>query len=312
MNFRTVITIPKQNPINYQQRILLLGSCFSENIGQKLIDYHLPCLSNPFGILYNPLSIANALQRLIAQKPFGEEELFEHHGLYHSWSHHGSFSTGSKEATLAKINTRYQEAASHLKQSDVLLITFGSSWVYEYQGVAVANCHKVAETEFTRRRLTVSEIVSTYTKLIQQLSEKNPHLQVIFSVSPIRYMRQGASENQTNKAILLLAIEELTEQFENVAYFPAYEIVLDELRDYRFFAEDMIHPSKVAIDYIWERFVDAFFDQETQKLLPKIEKLNKLMEHRPLHNDTADYKKFIAYKETLMAEFAKQYPALIF
>ena len=312
MNFRTVIAIPKQKTINYQQRILLLGSCFSENIGQKLIDYHLPCLSNPFGILYNPLSIASAVQRLIAQKPFVEEELFEHHRLYHSWAHHGSFSTASKEETLAKINTRYQEAANQLKQSDVLLITFGSSWVYEYHGVAVANCHKVAETEFTRRRLTVAEIVNTYTKLIQQLSEKNPHLQVIFSVSPIRYMRQGASENQTNKAILLLAIEELTEQFENVAYFPAYEIVLDELRDYRFFAEDMIHPSKVAIDYIWERFVDAFFDQETQKLLPEIEKLNKLVEHRPLHKDTTDYKKFMTYKETLIAEFSKRYPALIF
>ena len=152
MNFRTVITIPKQKPINYQQQILLLGSCFSENMGQKLIDYHLPCLSNPFGILYNPLSIASAVQRLIAQKPFGEEELFEHHGLYHSWAHHGSFSTASKEETLAKINTRYQEASNHLKQSDVLLITFGSSWVYEYQGVAVANWHEVAETEFARRR----------------------------------------------------------------------------------------------------------------------------------------------------------------
>lgn len=311
MNFRTIITIPKQKPINYQQRILLLGSCFSENMGQKLIDYHLPCLSNPFGILYNPLSIAQGLQRLIAQKHFGEEELFEHHGLYHSWAHHGSFSTGSKEETLAKINTRYQEAANHLKQSDVILITFGSSWVYEYRGTAVANCHKVAETEFTRRRLSVAEIVNTYTELIKQLLEKNPRLRVIFSVSPIRYMRQGASENQTNKAILLLAIEQLTEQFENVAYFPAYEIVLDELRDYRYFAEDMIHPSKVAIDYIWERFVDAFFDKETQKLLPEIEKLNKLMEHRPLHKDTADYQKFMNHKEQQISELKKQYPALI-
>lgn len=312
MNFRTVISIPKQKTINYQQRILLLGSCFSENIGQKLMGYHLPCLSNPFGILYNPLSIANALERLMAQQPFGEEDLFEHQGLFHSWAHHGSFSAASKTETLTNINTRYQAAASHLKQSDVLLITFGSSWVYEYRGNTVANCHKVAETEFTRRRLTVSEIVSTYTELIKKLSANNPHLRVIFSVSPIRYMRQGASENQTNKAILLLAIEQLAEQFENVAYFPAYEIVLDELRDYRYFAEDMIHPSKVAIDYIWERFVDAFFDQETQKLLPEIEKLNKLVEHRPLHKDTTDYQKFTTYKETLITEFSKRYPALIF
>jgi len=312
MNFRTVIAIPKQKTINYQQQILLLGSCFSENIGQKLIDYHLPCLSNPFGILYNPLSIASAVQRLIAQKPFVEEELFEHHGLYHSWAHHGSFSTASKEETLAKINTRYQEAANQLKQSDVLLITFGSSWVYEYQGVAVANCHKVAETEFTRRRLTVSEIVSTYTELIKKLSANNPHLRVIFSVSPIRYMRQGASENQTNKAILLLAIEELTEQFENVAYFPAYEIVLDELRDYRFFAEDMIHPSKVAIDYIWERFTETWISESVYAVMEEVNSIQKGLLHKPFHPDSESHKHFSKKLRDKMERLQQQFPHIQF
>lgn len=312
MDFRTTISIQKQNSINYQQRLLLMGSCFSENIGQKLIDAHLSCLSNPFGILYNPLSIAQALQRIVAQQPFEEQELFEHQGLYHSWAHHGSFSAGSKEETLTNINTHYQEAVSHLKQTDVLLITFGSSWVYEYQGVTVANCHKVAEKNFTRRRLSVDEIVNTYTELIKTLSETNPQLRIIFSVSPIRYMRHGASENQTNKAILLLAVEQLVAQFDNAHYFPAYELVLDELRDYRFFAEDMIHPSKVAIDYVWERFVDTFFDKETQNLLPEIEKINKLMAHRPLHEKTPDYQKFITNKESHLAEFKKRYPTLIF
>lgn len=312
MNFRTVISLPNHQSINYKQRILLLGSCFSENIGQKLIEYHLPCLSNPFGILYNPSSIAQALQRLMVQQPFSEEELFEHHGLYHSWAHHGSFSTSSKQDTLTKINERYHAATKYLSQSDVLLITFGSSWIYEHRGTVVANCHKVAETEFLRLRLSVEEIVKMYAELITQLTIKNPKLRVILSVSPIRYMRHGANENQTSKAILLLAVEQLTAQFENVTYFPAYEIVLDELRDYRFFADDMIHPSQVAIAYIWERFVDMFFDQETQELLPEIKKINKLIDHKPLHTDSTEHQNFITHKELVLKEFTKRYPTLIF
>lgn len=312
MNFRTIIPLPNKRTLSYKQQFMLLGSCFTENMGQKLETFHLPCLSNPFGILYNPLSIAQSIERILANQPFDENELFEHKGLYHSWAHHGSFSASSKEETLTNINTRYQEAVSRFKNTDVLLITFGSSWVYEYRGTAVANCHKVAETEFTRRRLSVEEIVRTYTELVQQFWEMNPHLQLIFSVSPIRYMRNGATENQTNKAILLLAVEKLVEQFERISYFPAYEIVLDELRDYRFFAEDMIHPSKVAIDYIWERFVDHYFDKETQNLLPEIEKLNKALEHRPLHKQSSEYNQFIKTRDAQLSALKKRYPTLKF
>ncbi len=213
---------------------------------------------------------------------------------------------------MTKINERYHAATKYLSQSDVLLITFGSSWIYEHRGTVVANCHKVAETEFLRLRLSVEEIVKMYAELITQLTIKNPKLRVILSVSPIRYMRHGANENQTSKAILLLAVEQLTAQFENVTYFPAYEIVLDELRDYRFFADDMIHPSQVAIAYIWERFVDMFFDQETQELLPEIKKINKLIDHKPLHTDSTEHQNFITHKELVLKEFTKRYPTLIF
>jgi len=312
MNFRTIISIPKKTELSYKQKFMLLGSCFTENIGQKLEKFHLPCLSNPFGILYNPLSIAQSIERLIENKPFEEKELFEDKGLFHSWAHHGSFSATSKEEALININTHYLEAVNQFQQTDILLITLGSSWVYEYNGKTVANCHKIAEKEFTRRRLSVDEIVTYYTNLLVKIWAQNPNMYIIFSVSPIRYIRNGATENQTNKAILLLAVEALTQKIERISYFPAYEIVLDELRDYRFFAEDMIHPSPTAIDYIWKQFVDTYFDQETQQLLPQIEKINKALEHRPLHKNSMEYNTFITHRDNQILEFKKRYPTLKF
>lgn len=312
MIFRTIIPIPKQNALSYKQKFMLLGSCFTENIGQKLEIFHLPQLTNPFGISYNPFSIAQSIERLMNNTPFEENELFEHNGLVHSWEHHGSFSSRYKAETLTNINTSYVEAVEYFKQTDVLLITFGSSWIYEYNGKTVANCHKVPEKQFVRRRLSVDEIVNRYTDLIEKIQEQNPNMRFVFSVSPIRYMRQGATENQTNKAVLLLATEALTKKFAQVSYFPAYEILLDELRDYRFFADDMIHPSTTAINYIWERFVESYFNQETQELLPELEKFNKILEHRPLHKDSSDYESFKNSRHLRIFELKKRYPGLIF
>ena len=312
MNFRTILSIPSQTNLSYKEKCMLLGSCFSENIGEKLEKFHLPQLTNPFGILYNPISIAQSIERLMENKPFNENELFEHDGLVQSWAHHGSFSAPSEEQALTNINKRYLEAVQHFQETTVLLITFGSSWIYEYEGNVVANCHKVPEKKFIRRRLSVDEIVTRYSDLLAKISAQNPTMRFIFSVSPIRYMRQGASENQTNKAILLLAIEALTKRFEQVNYFPAYEILLDELRDYRFFADDMIHPSTSAIDYIWERFVETYFDNETQELLPQLEKLNKKLEHRPLHQDSKAYQIFNKTLDSQVLELKKRYPTLIF
>lgn len=313
MNFRTILSIPSQTTnLSYKDKLMLLGSCFTENIGEKLEKFHLPQLTNPFGILYNPISIAQSIERLMENKPFDENELFEHNGLIHSWAHHGSFSAPSEKQALTNMNKLYLEAAEHFKETTVLLITFGSSWIYEYEGNVVANCHKVPEREFIRRRLSVDEIVTRYSDLLAKISAQNPTIHVIFSVSPIRYMRQGATENQTNKAILLLAVEELTKRFEQVNYFPAYEILLDELRDYRFFSDDMIHPSTSAIDYIWERFVETYFDRETQELLPQLEKLNKNLEHRPLHQDSKAYQIFNKTLDSQVLELKKRYPTLIF
>lgn len=280
MDFRTIIPIKPQPYITHDTQFLLLGSCFAENIGQRLIDYRFQVDMNPFGVLYNPLSIAQAIERLLTGKPFTADELFQHNGLWHSWLHHGSFSDQSKEKALEKMNERFTLASQNLKKIDLLTITFGSAWVYEFNGIVVTNCHKVPNNLFVRRRLTIDEIVARYTALFGALRKENPALKILLSVSPIRY---AATENQTSKATLLLATEALCQQCEGVRYFPAYEIVLDELRDYRFFADDMVHPSPMAVQYVWERFAQTYFTPDTLDLLPEIEKENRRAAHKPLH-----------------------------
>ncbi len=296
--------------MDYEQHFLLLGSCFAETIGRKLLEYRFTGDVNPFGVLYNPFSIADALERLIENRPFVASELFNYDGWWYSWAHHGSFSAKTQEQALANINTIYSVATERFEQTDVLILTFGSAWVYEHDGSVVANCHKVPEREFTRRRLSVDEIVERYTVLLSRLLKNRPHLRIVFSVSPIRYLRNGATENQTSKAILLLAAEALCRQFEVAIYFPSYEIVLDELRDYRFFADDMIHPSSMAVEYVWERFCAAFFTEKTLELLPQVAKINKALQHRPLKADSEAYRRFIEQIECDLAELKQKYPYL--
>lgn len=296
--------------MDYEQHFLLLGSCFAETIGRKLLEYRFTGDVNPFGVLYNPFSIADVLERLSENRPFVASELFNYDGWWHSWAHHGSFSAKTQEQALANINTTYLVAAERFEQTDVLILTFGSAWVYEHDGSVVANCHKVPEREFTRRRLSVDEIVERYTVLLSRLLKNRPYLRIVFSVSPIRYLRNGATENQTSKSILLLATEALCRQFEAAIYFPSYEIVLDELRDYRFFADDMIHPSSMAVEYVWERFCTAFFTEKTLELLPQVAKINKALQHRPLKADSEAYRRFIEQIECELAELKQKYPYL--
>ncbi|HQC05020.1 MAG TPA: GSCFA domain-containing protein [Paludibacteraceae bacterium] len=310
MDFRTVIPISPLKIMDYEQHFLLLGSCFAETIGRKLLEYRFTGDVNPFGVLYNPFSIADALERLIENRPFVASELFNYDGWWYSWAHHGSFSAKTQEQALANINTIYSVATERFEQTDVLILTFGSAWVYEHDGSVVANCHKVPEREFTRRRLSVDEIVERYTVLLSRLLKNRPYLRIVFSVSPIRYLRNGATENQTSKAILLLAAEALCRQFEVAIYFPSYEIVLDELRDYRFFADDMIHPSSMAVEYVWERFCAAFFTEKTLELLPQVAKINKALQHRPLKADSEAYRRFIEQIECDLAELKQKYPYL--
>jgi len=298
--------------IGYENRVMALGSCFAENIGKKLNDVFFLIEINPFGVLYNPVSISNSIELLIHNKPFTEKDLFQNKGLWQSFSHSSLFSATTSEKCLENINGRFQKAADFLAKTNFLLITFGTAWIYEEQksGRVVSNCHKLPATAFSRRRLTVEEIVAGYSKLINELTNKLPHLKLIFSVSPIRHWKDGAHENNISKSILLLAIDELQKQFEQVHYFPAYEIQMDELRDYRFYASDMQHPSDVAVDYIWEKFCQTYFDKPTSKIKKELEQLSADLNHRPLFPDSEEYQKFQANITKKKKELIACYPFL--
>lgn len=316
MNLITPVELPAQIPgITHAQQLLLLGSCFAENIGTLLTDNHFRADVNPFGILYNPLSISTALHQIVSGQTYTEDDLFFFRDCWHSPMHHGSFSSASATETLQRINTRLQEAHHQLEQTDWLLLTFGTAYVYEqhHTGSIVANCHKLPEKQFTRRRLTVEEIVADYTSLLGELCKRCPQLKVLFTVSPIRHVRDGLHTNQLSKATLLLAIERLRQVFpETVFYFPSYEIVLDELRDYRFYADDMLHPSPLAVRYLWERFGTVFFSQETKIIMHECEDLRKALAHKPFHPGSEAHNRFLGQIVLKIEQLKRKYPYLDF
>jgi hypothetical protein len=309
MQFRTEISLKKtKRQIAYPDNITLLGSCFAENIGNMLKNNKFNVDVNPFGILYNPLSIENALRILLEKRFFSEKDLFFHNGVWSSFAHHGSFSSICQNETLQNVNSKIITSSEKLSKIDFLLITFGTAWVYEKDDKIVTNCHKLPEKEFQRRRLSILEIVDCYTKLIADIQKINPDFNVIFTVSPIRHWKDGAHENQISKSTLLLAINELQNKFENIDYFPAYEIVLDELRDYRFYEEDMLHPNLLAVNYIWEKFSEIYFSGETQNIQKEIEQITKAEAHRPFNPQTAEYQDFLQNLEIKKTDIQKKYP----
>lgn len=245
----------------------MVGSCFSDVIGEQMKQRYLKVTCNPFGTLYNPLSIAQAINR--TEVP----ELIEHEGLWHSMVHHGSFSRADKSEAEQAVRGSIETMQKALQEATVVIVTFGTAWVYEKDGEIVGNCHKLPENCFTRRRLTVGEIVKAWKPILKKYNDKK----WLFTVSPIRHIKDGLHENQLSKATLLEAVEQLGD------YFPSYEIMLDELRDYRFYADDLVHPSSLAVSYIWERFVDTFCTPQTKNELMLQHKRWKHEHHIPLH-----------------------------
>lgn len=296
MSFFTEIEISEfPFKMDYSKSMMLFGSCFSENIGQKLIDLKFKVDMNPFGILYNPESIANSLKLLLKNQTFTESDLFFDQGLWNSFYHHSRFSDVNREMALEKINSRIKLSAEFLKTADFLMITFGTAWVYELisTGQIVSNCHKIPAKQFNRFRLGVNEISEAYHHLLEELWKFNPNLKIIFTVSPIRHWKDGAIENQVSKSTLILSIERLITGIENrnCSYFPSYEIMMDELRDYRFYAEDMIHLSPVATDYIFDRFSKFLISKESMNLVDNVMKIRKAVMHRPVNSSSVEYKK---------------------
>ena len=294
MDFRTQVELPSGNvEIKHSDKLLLLGSCFAENMGNWMKQYKFRCDVNPFGILYNPFSIAEALQQLQEKRLYKEDDLFFAHGLWHSFMHHSSFSDQTVEETLRRINGRIAQA--DITQTDWLVMTWGTAWVYTLKkdGRVVGNCHKLPEKTFQRRLLGVEEVVDRWLPIIQQLRQENPSLKLLFTVSPIRHVRDGMHENQLSKATLLLAIHRLCDLCKDCYYFPSYEIVMDELRDYRFYAEDMIHPSPVAVSYLWECLCKTYFGEATLQIMKEWDEIKKGLEHRPFDAQSEAYRTFL-------------------
>ena len=314
MDFRTIINIPRSDiRIDHSTRMMLFGSCFSENIGRKLLQSGFRVDTNPFGILYNPFSIATAMQRLLSATPFLEADLVWNNGIYHSLMHHGRFSDPDKAACLRNISTRFENAVQQIKQTDIFLITFGSAYAYRWKedGEIVGNCHKFPSRLFHRIRLSVEEITEEWGKLISILKQIRPDVKFLFTVSPIRHWKEGAHENQVSKSILHLSIDHLEQLFpENVRYFPAYEVMIDELRDYRFYENDMTHPSTFAVDYIWQLFNQTFFSDETTKIINEWEQIRKAMEHRPLYPGMKAHDAFVKDTRKKLEAFRQKYPEI--
>ncbi len=300
--------------IDYQHKIAMLGSCFTENIGNKLENLKFQVDQNPFGILYNPESIAKSLTRLINAKPYAEDDLFVQNGIWGSFDHHSRFSSIDKKETLEKINGRLSYSSQHLKEADYLFVTFGTAWVYnqEKTGEVVSNCHKFPASEFSRTRLSPDEITERYKHLLNDLWKFNPNLKVLFTVSPIRHWKDGAVGNQLSKSTLLLAVDRLIKSFDEdkCAYFPSYEIMMDELRDYRFYAPDLLHLSESAVEHIWGKFHNLMFTNETKKIVKDVIKLNKAKGHRAFNPNSESYRKFLLYNLDKIKRLINIFPFL--
>ena len=298
--YTSVEIAPSARKIGYGDKILLLGSCFADNIGAKFAEHYFQTTINPLGTLYNPASIALSITD--SQHSIPDSRLIYHNGLWHSMMHHGTFSGKDKAAVQARCLDSYERLQRALKEATTVIVTFGTAWVYEMDGQVVANCHKLPANRFTRRCLAVDEIVEMWQPIVASMPDKH----WIFTVSPIRHVKDGLHANQVSKAILLQAVDELGQ-----SYFPSYEIMMDELRDYRFYAEDMVHPSQVAVEYIWQRFVETYMTEDTRGEMRTLHQLWLDRHHRLLHPDSEEAERFRLHVEKQMVALKERYPWII-
>lgn len=296
MKFRTELNIPESDrKITYFRPVLGIGSCFVDSIGERLESSKFQVLSNPFGTLFHPLAIENALARILSLTKYTKEEIFKYGELYFSWDHHTSFSQISLDATLDKINSELELANDFIQETEVFLLTFGTAWVYRIKemGVFVANCHKVPNSNFDKYLLDDKQIQASLKNCFNLILDINPNAQIIATVSPVRHTKDGIVENSLSKSKLISNLHDVAQKFENVEYFPAYELMMDDLRDYRFYKKDLVHPSDMAVDYIWEKFSNRYFDSDTIEKMKIAQKIGLALAHRPLNSATTSYKEFL-------------------
>ena len=307
--FRTEFNDPVHcSPIHHGQSILCMGSCFAQHIFNKLSLHGFDATWSPFGICYHASVLAQQLDRLMEQKKYTSQDLHFDGQLYHSFDHHGQYSNPDRDQVLHSINSDLEKCNNLLSQNSVLIITLGSSIAYERNGQAVANCHKINSNEFTKRRYSVDELYSPWQSIIKKWVLLYPASKIIFTVSPVRYLKEGMIANTRSKAVLHLLIDRLQTEYTNISYFPAYEIMLDDLREYRFVEADLVHPNELAIQYIWNKFVSICCEKSTREIISKVHSLNQKMNHEFLHPSTDSAKHFQEQLLLDISEFKQLYP----
>jgi hypothetical protein len=310
--FRTVVPVKKLPAmISHRTALLSIGSCFAEHIGERLKTYLFPVTCNPTGILFNPMSIEIALRRLLENRRFGQEDLLFNE-CWHGFEHHSDFSGSDNDRVLVIMNEPFDRAAETLSRTDVLLLTFGTAVVYRHVRTdrVVANCHKLPHAEFERRLVPSAAIVDLYKKLFMDLLARRPQIRIILTVSPVRHLRDDPHENSVSKARLIDAVFELESQFEQVCYFPAWEIMMDDLRDYRFYDKDMAHPNTIATRYIWERFGESAIAGRSREFMGEFEPVLKAMQHRIHDRDSSAARSFMSRHRELVTILKDRYPEI--
>lgn len=299
--------------INHQHNLLLVGSCFTEQVGAKLAGHKFTVHQNPNGILFNPVSISKSISSYIDNRHYGEDDLFYQNESWNSWQHHSRFSNANKETCLSNINESQTSAYEFLKNADWLLVTLGSAFVYQLNNnEVVANCHKVPTDKFIKRLLSVDEVLFELQNTIEKTLAFNPSLHIIFTISPVRHLRDGFVENNRSKATLIHAVHQLVEKNNACFYFPAYELVIDDLRDYRFYAEDMVHPNYAATNYVWEKFITTCIDLPSQHLMKEIAVIMAAKNHKPFNPASVQHKNFLETNLERVKKLRLQYPYINF
>lgn len=295
--------------ITHHDKIYLIGSCFTEHIASKLHEAGFSVKNNAHGIIYNPVSIRQCFVDMMENKAYTPEHLFFHQGLWHSFSHHGSFSGTDATAVCERINKNINEHREFLQQAKHIFITLGTSWLYRKKSTSqvVANCHKVPGYEFKKILMNVEEETKHWLELIQKLQQFSPPITIHFTISPVKHLQDGYFENNLSKGMLHLLIYNIMQQNQSIQYFPSFEIMQDELRDYRFYDRDLAHPNALAIDMIWEKFKSAYFSIPTQSICEDVLKIRKMMLHRILHS-SKESENFLKMREKILKQFIEKYP----
>lgn len=318
MQFRTLVPIPKSDHlIGYNSTIVSLGSCFAVNMSEKLDYFKLQNNCNPFGILFHPLAIEKLITFAVSAKQFTEKDIFFHNERWHCYDVHSDFSNSSKEDLIASLNAIMPSTQLQLQQASHVIITYGTSWVYRNieSDAIVANCHKVPQKQFKKELLSVNEIQESIANTLKLIHTVNPNCNITFTVSPVRHIKDGFVENQWSKANLVSAIHNIlnTEHYKlNTSYFPSYEIMMDELRDYRFYGEDMLHPNQVAIDYIWKRFKETTISETAFSTMDEVETIQKSLQHRAFNPNSESHQKFEAKLKLKVTKLLEEYPFMKF